>query len=205
MKIQLALDRISKNECFSIINETYDYIDWIEIGTSVIKEYGMDIVRDIRKEFPHKKIVADMKICDAGGYEAEQAFKAGADITTVMGFSSNLTITDTLNVAQKYNKEMMIDLLEINNRKRVEEIVNLGVNLLSLHVGKDKQTEYGFQTDLFELVEGLPVDISVAGGIRLQNIESIKTFKPKVIIVGSAITNSESPGEQAKLFKQALI
>src|SRR5699024_12409425 len=157
------------------------------------------------KDIIHKKIVADIKISDAGGNEVDQNFKADTEITTFMVFSYKLTNTDTLNVAQKYNKEMMIDLLEINNRKRVEEIVNLGADLLSLHVGKDKQTKYGFQTDLFELVEGLPVDISVAGGIRLQNIESIKTFKPKVIIVGSAITNSESPGEQAKLFKQALI
>src|SRR5699024_12053383 len=102
MKIQLALDRLSKKECFSIINETFDYIDWIEIGTSVIKEYGMEIVREIRKAYPNKTIVADMKICDAGGYEAEQVFNAGADITTVMGFSSNLTIVDTLKVAEKH-------------------------------------------------------------------------------------------------------
>lgn len=41
MKIQLALDRLTKQQCFSILEETADHIDWIEIGTGVIKEYGM--------------------------------------------------------------------------------------------------------------------------------------------------------------------
>lgn len=200
MKIQLALDRLSRYKCFHLIDETYDYINWIEIGTSVIKEYGMEIVREIREAYPDKTIVADMKICDAGGYEADQVFHAGADITTVMGFSSNLTIADTLKVGKKHGKRMMVDLLEINDRKRVEEIATLGVDLVSLHVGKDKQVEGGFRTDLFELIDGLSVEASVAGGINLDSIDDVIAHKPEIIIIGSAITSHENPREQARLF-----
>src|SRR5690625_948036 len=135
--LQLALDRLTKKECVQLINETYNYIDLIEIGTSVIKEYGMSIIREVRELYPDKMIVADMKTCDAGGYEAEQAFKAGADITTVMAFSSNATIMDAKKIAQQYNGRLMVDLLEVSTGERIKELAELGVELVCLHVGID--------------------------------------------------------------------
>ena len=49
MNIQVALDRLTREECFQILEKTGPYVDWIEVGTGVIKEYGMAIVRDIRE------------------------------------------------------------------------------------------------------------------------------------------------------------
>src|SRR5690625_4095871 len=137
MLLQLALDRMSKKNCYELIALTYDDIDLIEIGTSIIKEYGMEIIRDISSKYPNKIIVADMKTCDAGGYEAEQAFKAGADITTVMAFSSNATIMDAKKIAQQYNRRLMVDLLEVSTGERIKELAELGVELVCLHVGID--------------------------------------------------------------------
>ncbi|MEW9671811.1 orotidine 5'-phosphate decarboxylase / HUMPS family protein [Ammoniphilus sp. 3BR4] len=99
MKLQLALDRLCWEQCFQVVQQVEDDIDWIEIGTGVIKEYGMAIVRKMKEQYPQKVIVADMKTCDAGKHEAQQAFDAGADITTVMAFSADRTIADTLEVA----------------------------------------------------------------------------------------------------------
>jgi 3-hexulose-6-phosphate synthase len=39
----------------------------------------------MKTAFPDKLIFADMKIADTGSLEAEIAFKAGADLVTVMG------------------------------------------------------------------------------------------------------------------------
>src|SRR5690625_1046731 len=113
MKIQLALDRLTKDECFQILNETIDYIDLIEVGTGVIKEYGMAIIKKIKSAYPDKKLVADMKTCDAGASETTQAFEAGADITTVMAFSSDEMIVDCLDVVNLYNKEVIIYILSV--------------------------------------------------------------------------------------------
>src|SRR5690625_7760564 len=76
MKLQLALDRLTEKECLSVLEETKESIDIIEVGTGVIKEYGMSIVRTIRELYPDRLIVADMKTCDAGKHEALQAFEA---------------------------------------------------------------------------------------------------------------------------------
>jgi 3-hexulose-6-phosphate synthase len=204
VKLQLALDRLTREECIQIVKETESDIDIIEVGTGVIKEYGMAIVREMKDLFPGKQIVADMKTCDAGKHEALQAFEAGADITTVMAFSSNLTITDTLYVANKTGNQVMIDLLEVESRERVEELKELGVNLVSLHVGKDKQHEGNFNTSLFSLIKGLEVEVTVAGGINLDTLPDIIKERPNTIIVGSAITKAENPQEVAAEMRKLL-
>ncbi|WP_404456179.1 orotidine 5'-phosphate decarboxylase [Virgibacillus necropolis] len=204
MKLQLALDRLTREECLQIVKETEKEIDIIEVGTGVIKEYGMSIVREIRKLFPNKTIVTDMKTCDAGGHEAKQAFEAGADITTVMAFSSDLTITDTMKIAKQYKKRVMVDLLEVTSKKRMKELHELGVDLVSLHVGKDKQKEGTFNTELFSLVEDLEFEVAVAGGINLQSLSEIVEEKPDVVIIGSAITKTENPSETAAKMKEMI-
>ncbi len=204
MKLQLALDRLTWDECFRVVDETVEEIDIIEVGTGVIKEYGMAIVRKMKSEFPNKTIVADMKTCDAGGHEAVQAFEAGTDIVTVMAFSSDLTIRDMLTVAQEYDKRVMVDLLELTSTSRMDELKQLDVNLVSLHVGKDKQQEGNFNTELFSLVKGFDFEVAVAGGINLGTITDIIKEKPDTVIVGSAITKSDKPRETASKMKNLM-
>ncbi|KHF39426.1 3-hexulose-6-phosphate synthase [Halalkalibacter okhensis] len=202
MNIQLALDRLSREECFTVIKETEPYIDWIEVGTGVIKEYGMSIVREIKEAFPNKILVADMKTCDAGKFEAAQAFEAGADITTVMAFSADKTIADTLEVAKKQGKRVMIDLLGITEPTRIEELERLGVDLIGLHFGKDMQLEGEMHTDLFNLVENYSTfEVAVAGGINVESLPDILEKSPNTIIVGSAISKAEDRTGVAKKMK----
>ncbi|WP_080847551.1 3-hexulose-6-phosphate synthase [Cytobacillus gottheilii] len=204
MKLQLALDRLTKEKCMTIAKETEESIDIIEVGTGVIKEYGMSIIRELRTLFPDKMILADMKTCDAGKHEARQAFEAGADITTVMAFSSDLTIKDTLQAAREMGKQVMVDLLEVHSRARIEELKELGVKLVSLHVGKDQQTVGKFNTELFSLVSGFDFDVAVAGGIKLDNVRDIADHKPDIIIAGSSLTGAENPAAAARTMKATL-
>ncbi|WP_261134375.1 3-hexulose-6-phosphate synthase [Bacillus sp. Marseille-Q3570] len=204
MKLQLALDRLTKEECFRIVEETKGSIDIIEVGTGVIKEYGMTVVREMRNRFPDHVILADMKTCDAGKHEADQAFEAGADITTVMAFSADQTITDTLKVANDAEKQIMIDLLEVHEKEKVAALEKLGVRLVSLHVGKDKQTDGVFDTELFSLINEFDFEVAVAGGVNLDSLPSILQEKPDIIIVGSAITGSSQPKEIAANMKKMM-
>src|SRR5690625_74507 len=202
MKIQLALDRLTKDECFQILNETIDYIDLIEVGTGVIKEYGMAIIKKIKSAYPDKKLVADMKTCDAGASETTQAFEAGADITTVMAFSSDETIVDCLDVANSYNKEVMIDLLGVTNPNKIVELKSLGVELLSLHVGKDMQKSGETTNFNFDIIQNKQAfKIAVAGGINVNSLPQIAPYKPDNIIVGNSITKAEDKKAVASKMK----
>ena len=54
MKIQLALDRFSIDEAIQITQSAQEYVDWIEVGTSLIKEYGKESIQKIKTAFPNK-------------------------------------------------------------------------------------------------------------------------------------------------------
>ncbi|WP_226582134.1 3-hexulose-6-phosphate synthase [Halobacillus litoralis] len=203
MNLQLALDRMTKEECFRMLAETEESIDWIEVGTGVIKEYGMAIVREIKQAYPEKIIVADMKTCDAGKHEAAQAFRSGADITTVMAFSADQTIRDTLKVADESGGRVMIDLLGITDSKRIEELSQLGVDLVSLHFGKDMQESGEMkEEDLFSLIkEHSGLEVAVAGGINSGSLPRVLREGPDTIIVGSAITKQKDSSQSAQSMK----
>ncbi|WP_079477595.1 3-hexulose-6-phosphate synthase [Halobacillus salinus] len=195
MKLQIALDRLTKEECEYTISEAYESVDWIEIGTGVIKEYGMEIVRSFRSKYPEKTIVADMKTCDAGAHEAKQVFEAGADITTVMAFAHDKTITDMQKEASDYGGRVMVDLLGVTSQQRVKELVDLNVDLVSLHFGKDMQQEADMDTGLFSILQDYPeLDVAVAGGVKLETLPALLKHNPDTVIVGSAITKSDNPG-----------
>ncbi|TMW72287.1 3-hexulose-6-phosphate synthase [Alteribacter natronophilus] len=205
MKLQLALDRLSREDCLAVLRQTAPYIDWIEVGTGVIKEYGTEIITEIRNGYPDHTIVADMKTCDAGRHEAIQAFEAGADVTTVMAFSADGTICDMIDVARSYGTSVMIDLLNVDSAERVKELSALGADLFGLHNGKDMQAAGDHASaSQFELVKGIEGRVAVAGGINEDTLPDIAAQKPDIVIVGSAITGAGDPEKAAARIKELM-
>ncbi|MFC4354312.1 3-hexulose-6-phosphate synthase [Chryseomicrobium palamuruense] len=206
MKLQLALDRMTRDECLSLIQETYEFVDIVEMGTGVIKEYGMAIIREVHSQFPGKTLLADMKTCDAGKHEAKQAFEAGAEIVTAMAFSADRTIEEMLEVAQEYQGIILIDLLGIHDVVRVKELYALGVRHFCLHKGKDMQsTNHLAKAEDFELVQGLAeCTIYIAGGITQETVHHFKDTPIDILIVGSGITGAKIPAQAAQHLKQEM-
>ncbi|MBW1990828.1 MAG: orotidine 5'-phosphate decarboxylase, partial [Deltaproteobacteria bacterium] len=86
VKLQLALDFVDLHRALLVADKAVPAgVDWIEVGTPLIKSEGLNAVRELKKRFPGKTIVADMKIMDAGRIEVESAAKAGAAIIDVLG------------------------------------------------------------------------------------------------------------------------
>jgi 3-hexulose-6-phosphate synthase / 6-phospho-3-hexuloisomerase len=87
--------------------------DWIEAGTPLIKSEGLDAVRELKRAFPDRRIVADMKIMDTGAFEVEIAAKSGADVVTILGAADDDTIADGVRGGELYGAEVMVDLLGV--------------------------------------------------------------------------------------------
>lgn len=206
MKIQLALDRMEVAEAIQLTRNVEDSIDWIEVGTSLIKEFGMASVKEIKQAFPTKTIVADMKTIDNARYEFEMCFQAGANVATVMGVSPLVTIDACMEVAKRYDKKVMIDLLNTSEEK-IRELRKYTEAIFCAHVSKDEQEELGARnrgTEKSHLLNGL--QLAAAGGITLDSLDTLrKTLNPAVVIVGSAITKASNPSEAALLFKQRIL
>lgn len=206
MKIQLAMDIPSLGKAISLSMMVQDYIDFIEVGTPLIKKEGEKAIQVMRECFPKKIIVADMKTMDGGEHESELAFEAGADITVVMGCADDTTIELVVGVALKRHKKVIIDLLGIRDlEERVKTFASLAGNAtLLVHTASDRCQRK--KTDPFEDLEVVgkfsSLPLAVAGGINLNIIQRIKEYHPSVVVIGSAITLAKNPTATAKEFKR---
>ena len=92
MELQLAMDLFSLEDAVAMAQRLQADADIIEIGTPLLMREGIRAIRIMQERCPECRILADCKIMDAGGLEAEMAFSAGADIVTVCGAASDATI-----------------------------------------------------------------------------------------------------------------
>ena len=200
MNIQIAIDRVSIQQAIQIIEQVREFADIIEIGTSLIKEYGVASVAQIRKKFPNLTLLADIKTIDQAEYEFRMVFEAGADIATVMGMSATRSIEICQKVSQELNKGYMIDLLEVSEDK-LEVLKKFDDAYFGIHLPTD-QTEGSIESLVKKLASKLPqgCKIAAAGGIRLDQIPRLAEYGVKVAIVGGAITKASDIKEAAKTF-----
>jgi 3-hexulose-6-phosphate synthase len=202
MYIQLALDRMTVAEAIQMASMVKDQIDWIEVGTSLIKEFGVSSVQQIKAAFPEKVVVADIKTIDNAAYELDLCFQAGADVATVMGVAPFITIEKSLEAAAAWKKEIMIDLLN-TSRETQTRLFNYKAIFCS-HVSKDEQ-EHNCQqnnasqshTEIYQAGR----KVAIAGGITGDSLKDLQDVNPYVVIVGSAITKAKDPVAAAQAFR----
>lgn len=191
--IQVALDSLDYQQTVALARQAAPYVDIIEIGTPCLKVNGIDLVEELRANHPDKLIFVDLKTMDAGYYEAESFYKAGADICTVLGTADLGTIKGVVDVANAYGKQAQVDLINVKDKpKRAAEAAKLGAHIIGIHTGIDQQL--AGQTpfaDLAALVAlGLDVKVSVAGGIKQSTVQQVVKAGPDIVVVGGAITGS---------------
>ena len=191
--VQVALDSLDYQQTVALARQAAPYVDIIEIGTPCLKVNGIELVKELRSNHPDKLIFADLKTMDAGYYEAEPFYKAGADICTVLGTADLGTIKGVVDVANAYGKQAQVDLINVKDKpKRAAEAAKLGAHIIGIHTGIDQQL--AGQTpfaDLAALVGlGLNVKVSVAGGIKQSTVQQVVKAGPDIVVVGGAITGS---------------
>lgn len=204
MKLQLALDTLTIEECEKLLEETKDYVDIAEIGTPFIIQEGMKPVRLLKEKFPTIEILADTKIMDAGYYEAEIAFQAGADIVTVLGVSNDETIKGAIQAAKDYKGKIYVDMIECQNlQERAKQIESFGADYIGVHTAFDVQsTGKNPMDDLIEINQVLTTSgTAIAGGVKLATIDGIVEQNPDIIVVGGAICNAKDRATIAKEIK----
>ncbi|SPU12087.1 3-hexulose-6-phosphate synthase [Bacillus licheniformis] len=105
MELQLALDLVNIPEAIKVVKEVEEYIDIVEIGTPVVINEGLRAVKEMKDAFPNLKVLADLKIMDAAGYEVMKASEAGADIITILGAAEDMSIKGAVEEAKAQGKK----------------------------------------------------------------------------------------------------
>ncbi|RNL60990.1 orotidine 5'-phosphate decarboxylase / HUMPS family protein, partial [Arthrobacter oryzae] len=145
MKLQVAMDVLTVEDALELAAKVAEFVDIIELGTPLIKAAGLSAVTAVKAAHPGKIVFADMKTMDAGELEADIAFKAGADLVTVLGTADDSTIAGAVKAAQAHNKGIVVDLIGVAaNVCRAEEDRAPGAKCGEVHDRRDNQAQPGF-------------------------------------------------------------
>jgi 3-hexulose-6-phosphate synthase len=138
MELQVALDRLALDDAVRIATQVAPHADRIEVGTSLIKEFGVSSIRRLRRAVPDRHLVADVKTFDNAHYEFELCFDAGADAATVLGAAPDATVRMCVDVARAHRRQVLIDLLATSSRRQADLLVHHDA-VFGIHIGKDDQ------------------------------------------------------------------
>lgn len=166
----------------------------------------MDAIRTMRKAFPDRTILADMKTVDTGAMEVEMAAKAGADVVIVLGSADDSTLLDALRSAHKYGVRLMADLISAPDpAKRAVELEALGVDYVNVHIGIDQQMIGKDPISILkEISQRVKVQLAVAGGLDANSAVQAVKAGAKIVIVGGNITRSDNVTEAARKIRQSV-
>lgn len=217
LQVALDLDSSIDDICRVAIEAYAGGARIIEIGTPVLKRYGVDnIIPRIKEalmnyckkhEIPYEAIIlADTKTMDIGDLEARIAYRAGADIVTVLAIGSDNKILEAVSEAVRQDKAVMIDLIQVDDPlSRIEELVKKLRGLESwiifcIHKGVSEQLRSRGIHDEIEMIRKVKEKVrnfklAVAGGLKEGTIGPIASCGVDVLIVGSAIYRSVRPRE----------
>ena len=212
MELQLALDLVNIPEAKEVVQEVQEYIDIVEIGTPVVINEGLKAVKEIKEAFPSLKVLADLKIMDAGAYEVMKASEAGASIITILGATDDSTIKGAVEEAKKQGTQILVDMINVKNlEQRAKEVDALGVDYICVHTGYDLQAEGETPFEQLQTIKRVVKNAktAVAGGIKMNTLPEVVQSQPDLVIVGGGITSEKDKRnvaeEMKKVVKQATL
>ena len=182
----------------------------LEAGTPLIKSVGINIVQRLKSAHPDKLILADLKSSDVGAYEANMAFKAGADIVTTQGITTLATIREVQREADKWNRRAEVDMTGVKDPvARAKEVQAAGVSFVLYHRSIDEESTQGALWDeeavnTVRAMCNLGLDVAIAGGINEEILQMLRGIQIYGIVVGRGITAQADPKRAAEKIAQRI-
>ena len=204
LTLQIALDRIPLDRAEAITAAVRDRADWIEVGTSLVKRYGMAGVSRIVSAAGETPVLADLKTADDARTELAMAADAGARSVTVLGLATPATLDVAVQVAADNGLELMIDLMALDEAGRARVAAATPVTaVLAAHVPKDAQTA---DTDAAALLGRWATGrrLALAGGLGIGDVPAVARWGAVRLIVGSAVTAAGDPAAAAAALRTAI-
>ncbi|GBU10322.1 3-keto-L-gulonate 6-phosphate decarboxylase [Gammaproteobacteria bacterium] len=215
-KLQLALDHTEMEAALSLAKILSPHVDIIEAGTLLCLAQGKQALIQLSKICTQDQIlVADFKVADAAENLAKMAFNSGANWMTVMCAAPLETMVKALEIANYYDAktktsthDIQIELFGNWTLKDAKEWHKLGLHQVIFHRGRDAQAS-GLKwkkqdLDTLKALSDIGFNISVTGGISLDDLPIFKEIAVDIFIVGRSFSESENSVQKCTQFKAAL-
>jgi len=208
MLLQIALD---KPEHLALLPLIRNIADIVEIGTPLLKRFGIGAIATARELCPDTLVLADTKTVDGGRLEAEMVFTAGAAFMTVLSSASGATHKAVGQVATDFGATVVVDTITASGKEELlpedvafpESFAYVGVHWPSdARIAGIPSTVH---IDSVAQMHRRGFRVALAGGIGRDTIDAVLAVEPEILVVGSAITGSESPEEAAKWIRGKLL
>lgn len=187
MKIQLAIDVLTLKEAMETIEQTYDYIDIIELGTPLMLSEGMHAIREVKKLYPDKPLFADCKIADGAGVIAAAAFDAGADIVNCLAFTDDYTVRQLVKAAHDRGKKCEADILCQDDivEKRAQELMDLNVDYICYHGHCESRRPFEHNiNEIRRFMNVVPRErTSICNFLDFGDMDEVVAYRPELLVV----------------------
>ncbi|MFC0226368.1 3-keto-L-gulonate-6-phosphate decarboxylase UlaD [Serratia aquatilis] len=207
-RLQLALDHTRLDAALLTVERLHPHVDIIEAGTILCISAGIQAVGTLRERCPQHTLVADLKVADAGTTLAEQAFSQGANWMTVICAAPLATMAAALEVAERYQGEIQIELFGRWTLEDAKAWRALGIKQAIYHRGRDAQASgqtWGQQDlDTMKALSDLGIELSITGGITPPDLPLFKQIAVTAFIAGRALAEAADPVAAARQFHSAI-
>jgi bifunctional enzyme Fae/Hps len=194
--LQIALDIPNVERVKKIISKLPESDRIIlEVGTPLLKKYGVNVIRDLRKIAKDMFIVADLKTLDVGKVEVDLAFEETADAVVVAGLAAAETIDKFIHEAKRLAIYAVVDMMNVEDPVKKLLTLKSLPEVVILHRGIDVESTGKSRWDVIKEMRQTFKEkkflVAVAGGITPESAPVALANGADIIIVGRYITHSK--------------
>ena len=205
MKLQVAFDLTDLDASIATAQRIEQYVDIFEVGSLLLYKNGTAAIKRFKDQFPHKTILADVKIADRAKEATTLCIDAGADWVTVLAGTRRNSIHAACNTAHERGKKVMLDLIDASSLgQSALEAKTLGADALLVHIPTEDVSQLTFM-EMWDMVKGnTPLPIYLSGNFNTDTLATTLTLNPAAIVIGKEITMAQNPEAEAQKFSNLI-
>jgi 3-dehydro-L-gulonate-6-phosphate decarboxylase len=206
-KLQLALDLTDLDSAIALLKAkpSMHSVDILEVGTVLLASAGKQAITEVRRLFPEKTIVADLKIADAAKTISKLFYDAGADFVSVIAAADIKSMEIAQLYAQERHKTIQIELYGSWDFTQAQAWLDVGIKHVIYHHSRDAGKEWSKQDfDHIKRFIDMGFIVNVTGGITVESIKRFEGLKIYSFIVGRGIYESEDVDQTIEHFKREI-
>jgi bifunctional enzyme Fae/Hps len=203
--IQIALDIPSLSRTKRIIEQMPESDRLIlEVGTPLLKKYGVKVIRDLRELAKGTFIVADLKTLDVGKVEVDLAFEETADAVVASGLAAPETLDKFIHEANRLGIYAVVDTMNVEDPiqklRSLKEFPNIIILHRAIDIEKTGKPRWHLIKEMREAFTEKRFLVAVAGGITPETAPEALASGADILIVGRYITQSKDVERSVREF-----